>query len=321
MTRLVATSLAPDGSKLISIDALGNLHVFSAPLWVGISVRHDCLPFLNPMKGMKGARTIARFVDTRILVIVSGCIAFIIDSVKLLAAGDRMGWTSCDPEFLLHRVGLPCMVSSAAAYGKNILLGTENGVVYGLNMAGSIEDTLRIGIPESISALQPIKNGSLIVGTDKGQILLFDLHSRTIKSSFKPSSNLYSVSCISVDPRENWFCASLNGASKSRLISGCTRTLVRVFESSIREGETHRCDFVNLASKGLCIVSSGPKSSVWVTSLDLESEPRSLHEGEGAVADISRTENGDVLAICGPGRPLQILSGTSLGLIRQLAVE
>lgn len=324
MSRIVANSLSTDGSKLVAVDATGNVHAWILSHSQIVVHKVASLFISNPSDSLKGARVMLQFLDARTVVVLSGSLAVIID-VDHLAIHDCSS-DSCDrdPPYMTHRVGLPCVGSCISNAEGSAIIGCDQGLLYVLGKDGRINDTYRIELNESITAVRACGPFSIMVGTNRGTVLIFDTIQRRVKSSWRPSGTVASVSWISVDPRGNWFCAALNTSlgQKSWLVSGSTRTLVKVFESAVCDGDLKRCEFVDLLSKGLSILStSGSSSSVSVRSLDLSSEPRNLHEGVGGVVDVTRTASGDMIAICGPNRPIQILSGASLSIVRQLVVD
>ena len=321
MLRFVSNSLSTDGSKLVAIDPTGRVLAWGLSRNVDSSSKSCIYSFPNPSSVLKGAKSFVEFLDDRFAVAVGGCIALILDVHCMLTRSETADSQYGDPAYLVQRVGLPCIAACVCASQGALLIGTSQGLIHRLGRDGRIMNSFRTSLSDTITAIRGVGENIILVGTDKGQILIFNHTTGAIISSWRSEGQPWSVSCISIDTRQNWFCAALNSGSKSRLISGSTRTLVEIFESQIREGEIQRCEFVQLASKGLCIVSTGPKCNITVDSLDLSSEPRTMHDGQGKVFDVSRSAQGDRLSICGAGRPVQILSGSSLAVIRQLVVE
>ena len=324
MSNFVANSLSEDGSKLVGVDASGKIHAWSIAKTVPQSYRSACVSLVNPSITLKGAKIMVEFVDRRHFIVIAGSLGLVIDSDHLFLHDSALDSADRDPPYLLYRVGLPCVATCISSGDGSVLIGGDHGLVYVLGSNGHIIDTFRVDISESISAVRLVGSHSLILGTDRGQISIYDIMKRKITSSWRSAAPSPSVSWIAVDPKANWFCATVNSnqGQKSWLVTGSTRTLVQVFESSASEGELRRCEFAQLSSKGLCVISSSAtKSGISVRSLDLSSEPRSMHDGEGGIADIARTARGDILAICGTNRPIQILSSSALGIIRQLVVE
>jgi len=320
-SRFVSNSLSSDASKLIAVDPSGKLvawRVSQAGNNVGSSRMYS---FSNPSAVLKGAKSFVEFLDPRIAVLVGGCLAIILDVEHMLISTSTEANNQGDPSFLVQRAGLPCIASCVASAGGDLLIGASQGTIHRLTREGRIAASFRLGINETITAIRSAGGHTLIMGTDKGQVLIFDTNTSTTQSTWRSEGNPWSVSSIACDVRGNWFCATLTSGQKSKLVSGSTRTLLQIFESPVREGDIQRCEFVQLASKGLSIVATGPRSSISVYPLDLSSEPRTMNEGEGKLFDVCRSAQGEVLAVCGAGRPVQVLSGASLALVHQLVVE
>jgi hypothetical protein len=319
MSRGVTVALSDDGSKLVSLT-----ESCTCELWSLLPVS-KALPqkmtFRSPTFNSKDAKFFVEFLDNRIFVIVTGALLLLIDSEHMQNHPDLGGDRGSDPAYLIHRVGLPGMARSVATLNGDIVVGGDHGFLYVVNREGRIAQTIRTGINETVTACKSVNGHSLILGTMKGRLYIYSISSGRVTSLLKTVLPSSAISCIAVDPRGNWFSAIASAGSKCKLLSGSARTLVQVFESPLLDRDLSVCEFTQLASKGLCIAATGNASvQVSVFPLDLSAEARNYQEGQGAISGFARASKADIVAIAGSDRPVQILNGSSLSLIRQLVV-
>lgn len=319
MSRGVTVALPDDGSKLVTLTESCTCELWS--LSPGSNLNPRKMTFRTPTFNAKDAKFFVEFLDNRFFVLVTGALLLLIDSDHMINQTDVADEQGSDPPYLIHRVGLPCMARSVATLNGDIVVGGDHGFLYVVNRDGRISHTVRTGINETVTACKYVHGHSLILGTIKGRLYIYNILSGKVTSLLKTALPGSSISCLAVDPRGNWFSAIASAGSKCKLLSGSTRTLVQVFESPLLDKDLSRCEFTQLASKGLCIAATGRTSvHVSVFPLDLSAEARNYQEGQGTISGFARAAKADIVAIAGSDRPVQILNGSSLSLIRQLVV-
>jgi hypothetical protein len=207
---------------------------------------------------------------------------------------------------------------------EEVMVGTESGKVLVVNASGRITRVIQTGVSDRLNALVHVNAFSIVVGTDKGCIFLLDPSSGSIKSTWKASNPpKSSVSCISVDARRNWFAALIVSGGKVSLVSGSTRSLVRVFESRQLPSEVNRCEFFNLASSGLSILVGGRSVPLTVVPLDLSTlgtRRRSEADSAAGLERLCKSRGGELLSVTFPSGQVEILAGSSLALVSKIEV-
>jgi hypothetical protein len=306
--KLLGVALSKDGQIVISINE--DLSLCAWSLRHGKVAEPSRYLIRFPTKHIKQSRIFLEFLNSNICGVIVGSQLLIIDATQLASFPGNVFDPESDPSFLLHRVGLPCIATCVSRVEGDFLIGSESGVLYRINDNGRLVYTYSVA-SESLTACRSVRDTHLIVGTDKGNIMFFNLSANQVKASWR-SSQPAPITYLSIDAKSNWFCA----ISKSRLISGSTKTLVQVFESPVFSTDLKRCEFVQLASKGLCIATLSSSPRISVLPLDLSSEGRTYQESDSGYSSMATST--DLVALAGSS--VQILSSSSLSLIRQLVV-
>lgn len=268
---------------------------------------------------IRGSKLFTEFIDARLAVVTCGSMILLVDTEHMILDSSIDASSGADPDYLVSRVGIPSNVTAIATTSDCVLLGTDGGVIYILSTPGRITRTIRTGLPETITCLKPVGQHSIILGTDKGSILIFDLISSSVKSSWKPSFPCRLTS-LSVEAKGNWFTAVMVGGGKSRMVCGSTRTLLKVFESSPLDDDVKLCEFVTMAATGLSILAAGSRLTVLPLDLSTTGSSRTQNT-EGSILDLSRCKRGDFVAVCASNKPIEILSAATLSVVHSLVIE
>lgn len=321
MPSLLATAISEDSTKLAAIDGYRNLLLWdirkpnSAPVKFQIAVEGAL---------MKDEPRLL-FLSSRILSIALGNLVIVIDSDHMLASGTSISGIFSDPPYLISRTGLPCRASCMTSSDSDeILVGTDSGKILGISFAGRIVRALQTACEDRLTSLMHVNSLCLIAGTQKGQIILLDPSTGSVKSSWWSPQPSASVNYLAVDAKGNWFSALISSGGKVNLVSGSTRSLVRVFESRQLPNDVNRCEFSYLTSSGLSILIGGKNTPLTVLPLDLSclGTPRRSHLEESTVGfdNLCKSRGGDLLSVTCNGAVIKLLAGTTLSFVGEIFV-
>ena len=323
MPGILTTAISDDCSKVCALDNRGFLWTWDIRGAASDSrIPSFRLQVANQVAKMKEDAKIL-FTSARTLAVSVGNILLFIDCDHMLQSDVVFSdFSNPDPDYLISRTGLPyriaCMTSSS---NEEVLVGTESGVVVAIGSTGRILRILPTGFTERITALAFVSPFSLIVGTERGRILLLNYDSGSVKSTWKSSQAQSSISSLALDPRGNWFAALVSTCGKINLVSGSTRSLVRVFESKGLPSGVNRCEFARLSSSGLSIIVGGVSTPLTVFPLDLSNLGTTRNQlNLTGLENLSRSRRGEYVSVTSTnnGGEIQILAGSNLALVRKL---
>jgi len=206
-------------------------------------------------------------------------------------------------------------------YGEDILVSGSSNKLFRVNTEGKIVGLLDLALKESsITSTQVLDTGSILIGTNKPDLLLVDSTSCAIKSTHQIPPG-FTITHISTDDHRNWFCAtalSKQNQSTGRLYIGSTRSLSAVYETESQF--ISNTNFIELSSNGLSLIGTGPTPQITLFPLDLSTAiPRMQLDPFSelsAVFATAKSQKGDLIALGGVGQSVLLVSAFSLNIVR-----
>jgi hypothetical protein len=265
------------------------------------------------------------FVNAHHVLLVSGESALLLDVSTIIQRElDKCRSANADPMFIIRRISLPCRCVCMDIVESGFVMTGGDGSIFRIDHNGRVESSFRPIESGQIHSIKVVNETSYLVGTNSELLIVNPLNEPHITSSYKLPHGSF-VRSISIDPRQNWFCAVISSHTySSRLLVGSTMCLATVFESKESMFVT-QCSFAETSSNGLCIIASGPTPQLLLLPLDLSSAiPRIQFdptEDVSAVLSTQTSPKGDLVVMAGIGPSVVLLSTKSLSIVHRYTLD
>ena len=320
MSIIVSASFSPDSSKLAAVSTSHELIVWSIDRSSVSTSSPTRFRFSKESALVMKDTVLVSFFDSKNIGIGCGSTLLVVDADALVLGASVPSDCGSDPAWLLRRIAVPSSISCMTSADSQLLLGCSAGMLYTVGVDGRILRRICIGKSATVTAVQSVSDTALLIGTSQGDLLLVDSVSGSVNSSWK-SPSAEPIRSLTVDSHRNWFCAVL----PDTIVSGSTRSLVSVFVSPSTTTPVSKCEFAQLSSNGLSIVSAGPVTYLSVYPLDLSTGGNIRTQFDPtaelcAVADMVKSNRGDLIAVTGVGQAVLVISAYSLNLVHRFAL-